>query len=148
MDYLQILDFLAPCGLNCAKCLSHAQGDIKKLSLDLQERLGSFDHYAERFSGFNPAFKNYPAFKELLTLFTQGSCQGCRQGTCLNTACGIITCHQEKGVDFCFQCAEFPCQKSNLDPNLHQRWLTMNQRMKEIGVEAYWEEIKDLPRYR
>lgn len=148
MNYQELLEILAPCGLNCAKCLSHHQGEIKSLSQGLQERLGSFDHYAERFVNFNPVFKNYQGFKEILNFFTQGSCQGCRQGTCLNSACGIISCHKEKGVDFCFQCEEFPCDKSNLEPNLKERWIAMNKRMKEIGVEGYWEEIKDLPRYR
>jgi len=53
-----------------------------------------------------------------------------------------------KGVDFCFQCDEFPCEKTNFDPDLKRRWFQMNTRMKEIGVEAYFEETKDLPRYK
>ena len=32
--------------------------------------------------------------------------------------------------------------------DLHRRWLEMNNRMREIGVEAYYDETKDLPRYR
>ncbi|HAK59402.1 MAG TPA: hypothetical protein DCO77_03325, partial [Nitrospiraceae bacterium] len=56
-------------------------------------------------------------------------------------------CYKDQGVDFCFQCQEFPCDKTNFDPNLKQRWISMNTRMKEVGVEAFFEETKDLPRY-
>lgn len=38
-------------------------------------------------------------------------------------------------------------RSSAFDPNLKQRWLKMNIRMKEIGVEAYFEETRNLPRY-
>ena len=59
-----------------------------------------------------------------------------------------MTCHAEKGVDFCFQCDEFPCEKTHFDADLKRRWVQMNNRMKEVGVEAYYEETKDAPRYR
>jgi len=139
---------LAPCGLSCRKCFANSQGEIAGLSTQLQERLGSLDIYAERFSAFVPAFERYPAFKGLLAYFAQGQCDGCRQGACLYPDCGVVTCYQEKCVDFCFQCDEFPCQETNFDPHLERRWLQMQNRMKEIGVEAYYEETKDQARYR
>jgi hypothetical protein len=139
---------LAPCGLNCVKCMAHAEGDIKRCADELTRLLGSFDTYAERFSKFAPVFSNYPAFKALLTHFTTASCRGCRSGDCIYPNCGVGPCTRQKGLDFCFQCDEFPCDKSNFDPNLKARWIAMNTRMKEIGVEGYWEETKDLPRYR
>lgn len=148
MEYKDILDILAPCGLNCRKCFAHSEGEIRMLTTKLQELLGSFDRYAERFSAFLPLFKNYPSFKELLAYFTQADCNGCRSGTCKYPNCGVTTCYQQKGVDFCFQCDEFPCEKTNFDTDLRRRWIQMNNRMKEIAVESYFEETKDLPRYR
>ncbi|MBN2411164.1 DUF3795 domain-containing protein [candidate division KSB1 bacterium] len=148
MDYNNILKILAPCGLNCEKCMGFYNGLIKKHSIELKNLLGSFDQYAKRFSEFIPVFKNYPQFKELLDFLTQGDCPGCRSGACRYPDCGVIKCYQEKGVDFCFQCDEFPCDKTNFDPDLKQRWLSMNKRMQEIGVEGYYEETKNLPRYK
>jgi hypothetical protein len=147
MEYAEIVADLAPCGLSCRKCYANTKGDIASLSTQLRERLGSFSIYAERFSGFLPAFKEYPAFEGLLSYFAEGHCSGCREGTCLYPNCGVSTCHQEQGVDFCFQCDEFPCGKTNFDPHLERRWRQMNERMREIGVEAYYEETKNLPRY-
>ena len=148
MDYSDVLQELAPCGLNCRKCLAYREGDIKRTSAELQRRLGSFDGYAERFAGFLPVFAHYPAFKELLAHFTQADCDGCRSGQCKYPNCGVMSCHKDKGVDFCFQCDAFPCDKTNFDPNLQERWLQIGRRMKEVGVERYYEETKDAPRYR
>lgn len=148
MEYETILEDLAPCGLSCRKCFANAQGDIASLSAQLQERLGSFDVYAERFSSFLPAFEDYPPFKELLAYLAQGHCDGCRGGTCLYPNCGVTTCYQDKGVDFCFECDEFPCDRTNFEPHLERRWRQMNERMREIGVEVYYEESRDQPRYR
>jgi hypothetical protein len=30
---------------------------------------------------------------------------------------------------------------------LPTRWMRMNNRMKQIGVEEYYDETKDMPRY-
>ena len=147
MEYNNILQILAPCGLNCRKCQMYAEGDIKQHATELKRLLGSFDSYAERFSQFLPVYGNYPPFKELLVHFSRANCKGCRQGDCKYPNCGVAKCSKSKGVDFCFQCQEFPCNKSNFDPNLHERWIRMNRRMRELGVEAYYEETKDRPRY-
>jgi hypothetical protein len=147
MRYGEILQFLAPCGLNCVKCMAFANGDIKKSANELKRLLGSFDSYAERFSSFLPVFKNYPSFKELLNHFAQADCEGCREGDCKYPNCGVASCYKRKKVDFCFQCDEFPCEKTNFDQNLKKRWIKMNNLMKQKGVEAYFEETKDMPRY-
>jgi hypothetical protein len=148
LNYNEILTRLAPCGLDCSKCFAYSEGEIRSLSAKLEQSLGAFDRYAERFSAFSPIFSNYPSFKKLLAHLGQANCLGCRKGACLYPNCGVMSCHKEKRVDFCFQCREFPCHKSNFDPDLRRRWIQMNTRMKEIGVEAYYEEIKDEPRYK
>ena len=114
----------------------------------MERLLGSFDNYAERFSIFLPVFANYSSFKLLLSYLAHGDCLGCRRGTCKYPNCGVIRCYKMKGVDFCFQCNEFPCEKTNFDLDLKRRWIQMNERIKEIGVKAYFEETKDLPRYK
>ena len=148
MEYQEILNILSPCGLNCRKCMASATGEIKDHSWALQKLLGSFDRYAERFSSFLPVFENYPQFKELLAYFSEADCEGCRSGQCKYRGCGVMQCYQEKGVDFCFQCDEFPCEKTNFDPDLKRRWIEMNTRMQQIGVEAYYAETRDMCRYR
>ena len=143
----EIVKVLAPCGLNCLKCMAYAKGDIRRHACELQRRLGAFDAYAARFAQFDTAFEDYPAFKKMLERFEQASCRGCRAGDCLYPNCHVARCSRDKGIDFCFQCDEFPCEKTNFDPHLRQRWIAMNTSMKEKGLEAYVAETKDLPRY-
>ncbi|MFX0106292.1 MAG: DUF3795 domain-containing protein [Candidatus Hodarchaeota archaeon] len=147
MEYTDILKTIAPCGLNCYKCFANSEGRIRKTSLKLKNLLGSFDIYAKRFSLFLPIFKKYPSFKGLLTYLSEDNCPGCRIGSCLYPDCGVRNCYKEKEVDYCFQCDEFPCEKTNFDPHLKRRWIQINNRMKHIGIKSYYEETKDLPRY-
>ncbi|UQZ88260.1 hypothetical protein C4J81_03150 [Deltaproteobacteria bacterium Smac51] len=149
-DYEYIKQRLAPCGLHCGKCFAFAQGDISKLSGELKGSLGNFDAYAERFVDMlgEPIFLKYPAFKAFLAHLSAGSCGGCRKEKCkLFKNCGVRPCIEKTGVDFCFQCHEFPCNKTGFDEHLHRRHVAINNRMKEVGVASYYEEVKDLSRY-
>jgi len=147
MEYSEILTFLAPCGLSCRKCFASSNGEIGYHSKKLKELLGNFDIYAERFSSFLPQFVDYPTFKKMLAYFAAPDCLNCRQGTCKYANCGVVDCYKKMGVDFCFQCDDFPCNNTNFDSHLERRWKQMNFRMKEVGVQAYYEETKHLCRY-
>jgi hypothetical protein len=150
MEYREILNRLGPCGLSCEKCFAFKNGKIKHHSKELRKFLGNFDIYAQRFSTLlaEPLFKKYPDFKQLLAYFTKVECKGCRKTECqLLQSCQVRQCYREKKVDFCFQCNEFPCNKTGFDEHLKKRWITMNQRMKELGIEKYYHETKNKARY-
>lgn len=145
-----ILNSIAPCGLNCEKCFARTGGSIQILSKELQIALGDFDIYAERFTELldENIFKEYSSFKKMLTHFAEGSCRGCREEQCkLFKQCGVRSCHQEKGVNYCYECKEFPCNNTNFDIHLQNRWIKINEQIKRIGLTKYYQKIKDLPRY-
>jgi ribonucleotide reductase beta subunit family protein with ferritin-like domain len=76
------------------------------------------------------------------------TCQGCRKEKCkLFKTCNVRVCSEEKQVDYCFQCSHFPCENTGFDEHLYKRFVAINRRMQEVGVEKYYEEVKDLPRY-
>lgn len=150
MTNKNILDTLGPCGLNCKKCFAHVDGEIREYSLKLKEALGNFEPYAKRFKTLlnNPIFEKYPDFKIMLDYFASENCKGCRKENCkLFTTCGVRNCHQEKGVDFCFQCEDFPCEKTNFDADLHKRWIQLNNEIREKGIEIYYTETNEKSRY-
>jgi hypothetical protein len=151
MDKLTVIkEKLGPCGIHCGKCFAYTDGTIRKNSIELKKALGNFDVYAQRFADMlnEPVFKKYPDFKELLTYFSTVECKGCRKEKCkLFINCKVRDCHKEKGVAFCFQCSDFPCSNTGFDEHLHKRSVDINIRIKEIGVEKYYEEIKNKPRY-
>ncbi|MHC1720996.1 MAG: DUF3795 domain-containing protein [Clostridiaceae bacterium] len=141
---------LGPCGLHCGKCFAYANGDIHDLSKQLEKALGNFDIYAERFGDMlgEPVFSKYPGFKEFLHYLTIANCQGCRKEKCkLFKTCGVRPCSEKNDVDFCFQCDNFPCEHTGFDEHLQNRHIAINNRMKEIGVEKYYDEVKDQSRY-
>ncbi len=146
----QILEALAPCGLNCQKCFAHVDGDIRKYANKLKEKLGNFDIYAKRFETLigDPIFEKYPDFKAMLDYFANEHCRGCRHEQCkLFKTCGVRACHQEKKIDYCFQCEDFPCDKTGFDAHLHDRWVKLNERIKKVGIEQYHDETKGQHRY-
>ncbi len=141
---------LGPCGLLCEKCFAFADGPIKKSSVELKKALGNFDQYAGRFVELlhEPGFSGYKDFKILLNIFTEAECRGCRLDGCkLFTGCKVKGCSIDKNVDYCFQCGFFPCDNTGFDENLKKRWISIQDRMREIGIEQYYNDIKDKPRY-
>ena len=148
MDYQKILETVAPCGLSCEKCFAFSDGEIKAHASALSELLGpNFHEYAKLFVYFNPKFENYPAFRELLEVLSKAYCRGCRADVCLFEGCQVRSCVKEKGVNFCFECEEFPCKTTGMSGQLYEIWKRNNEMMKDLGVEQYYERTKGLHRY-
>ncbi|WP_236263963.1 DUF3795 domain-containing protein [Dysgonomonas sp. Marseille-P4677] len=82
------------------------------------------------------------------SLFSSGSCQGCRIQKChLFKDCKVRTCCQQEGVDYCFECGKFPFENTGFDENLKKRWLILNKKIRKIGLENYYTEVKEKSRY-
>lgn len=148
MDRREIARLLAPCGLSCAKCLAFEDSPIRRHAEVLARELGpNFAAYATRLAAMNPVLSNYESFRVLLDFLAQGSCRGCREGGCLFGDCPVRTCIMGKGHLFCADCPDFPCPIQGLPVELERVWRAANQKIRELGVEAYFERIKDKPRY-
>ena len=139
---------LAPCGLSCGQCLAYSGGLVQEAAARLKQGLGpNFAPYAERFEHMNPIFKEYAGFSRLLDFFATGSCTGCREQGCLFQACEVPDCVREHDVDYCFECAEFPCDRHGMPEGLAARWQANNEKMAEIGLEAWFAGCLARPRY-
>jgi len=146
----KIKETIAPCGLCCETCFAHVDGDIRKYSMKLKEKLGNFHINAKRFEILldDPIFKKYRYFKEMLDYFASENCKGCRNEQCkLFKGCGVRRCHQEKQIDFCFQCDQFPCDRTNFDPGLYSGWVAINEIIQKKGIEKYYREARIRSRY-
>ena len=84
------IKLVGPCGIYCGQCEAYMAGD----NAAIMEYLLS--------KGFK---------KESLP------CPGCRElkGNCpaLKETCATYTCAAQHGVDLCYQCPDFPCDKLN-----------------------------------
>jgi hypothetical protein len=147
MEYQDVVGRLAPCGLDCHRCADYEGGEIKALSARLLELLGNYQRLAKMKAARQPEFEHYEHFAPVLKLFAAAGCTGCRgEHDACPLDCTAKTCYKKQGVDFCFQCREYPCEKQ-FEGRLRNRGRTINDRMKEIGPVAYYAEQSKLPRY-
>ncbi len=42
--------------------------------------------------------------------FISGDCTGCEKENIFNNRCLIFNCAEEKNVEYCIQCEEYPCK--------------------------------------
>jgi hypothetical protein len=124
MDYRQ---FTAPCGTACFNC-------------ELFEANLTPDLIAK----YSVYFKLEP---------DKVSCKGCREmkGCRLHwNECATLDCVNEKGVEFCYECDEFPCTMFNpaadrADKLPHNIKLFNLCRIKKVGIDKWaMEESVDI----
>jgi hypothetical protein len=145
--YDDVVSRLAPCGLDCERCVNYAEGTVTTLAAALGEALEGFDTMAPRVADRVPALASYGGFREVLDFFVHAGCTGCRAGGSQLPFCAARTCFREQGVDFCFQCSEYPCERNSYPENLAERWRARNDRMREVGAERFYAESLSEPRY-
>lgn len=86
MDYRQMT---SPCGLDCFNCPAYLANENIQLRKTLSQKF------------------NLP--------LEESRCKGCRnaKGTIAflgdSTPCEVFRCTTEKGISFCFECNDFPC---------------------------------------
>ena len=78
----------------------------------------------------------------------QSRCPGCAgEGfTDAHCGCGMLSCCQRKGLEYCFQCEEFPCPKyEGVDQSdsfiTHLNQFKDMEKAVRIGIEAYEAEL-------
>jgi len=146
-DRAGIVARIAACGLDCGRCLSHPGSPISRHARGLLTELGNFAARAAFFARLDPVFEHYAAFETVATRFAAADCAGCRSGKCLLGHCTVQTCVTARGVDFCFECAEFPCDHTGFSETLHARWLANNEKMRQMGLAAYMAWVAGQARY-
>ena len=78
------------------------------------------------------------------------TCQGCKSdqikaGWC--SVCTLKACAREKGLDFCYQCEQYPCEdleafKTDLNYPYHQEIYAYMEVIAQEGKAAWLEQIK------
>ncbi len=140
-----ILKAIAPCAFCCFTCAAMKDGIIEKSSKQLLYYLEGYYEFNRinlplRYRGFSKRLK---ALNRELEKMSDRPCLGCRAGAdkrCCIPDCFILECAKTHKVDFCGQCAEFPCSRA-MDffkgKNLEQ-WIKNNNRIRESSAEEYY----------
>ena len=125
MDYQQMT---SPCGLDCFNCPAYLANEDMNLRASISERL------------------HLP--------LEAARCKGCRnaKGTISflgdNKPCNVFRCTSEKGITYCYECADFPCDylhpyadKASVRP--HNTKLFNLCLIKKMGIDQ-WAKDKAL----
>ena len=66
-------------------------------------------------------------------------CWGCRADNknCWGKGCQIRKCAQEKGIEFCYQCSEFPCPELEKYYEKYPEPQQNLRRISKIGIDAF-----------
>ncbi len=147
MDHEALVRRIAPCGLDCGRCLDNPESPIARHARALRGELGGFGRRAGFFAAMDPAFAAYADFEKLLDRLGRGECRGCREGRCLLASCRVKDCVREHGVDFCHACPEFETCDPGLPGPLTARWRENNLRLRDMGLAAYADWLATQPRY-
>jgi hypothetical protein len=65
----------------------------------------------------------------------------------MDSNCIVPECTKNQSIYFCYECRDFPCEKTGFDDGLKEKWIRKNLKIKEVGVEKYFEEEKNIPHY-
>lgn len=89
MNQEEVVRLVAPCGTNCGACGAYLVKDDSSLGERIKNSVG---------------WNGVP-------------CPGCRPsgGQCqwVDGKCELYACVERQGVEYCFECDEFPCAKMN-----------------------------------
>lgn len=131
--------YLAYCGLNCRMCSIIATVPVQANTLYDTMKDDGWEYWgAEVYPKFDTFWK---VLKDLCT--KHESCPACIGG-CGDPDCKIRACAQAKGLEVCAFCDEFPCRLLR-DFSAHYPFiLKNNERIKEIGIEAWLIEQDEL----
>ncbi len=98
--------------------------------------------------------RSYPLFSlcglncGLCTMYLDQYCPGCGGGAG-NQPCAIIRCsRQHNGIEYCYLCDEYPCEKYDgidaFDSFItHRNQLKDIEKVKKIGLDAYKSELSE-----
>jgi len=109
---------------------------IPQRALDLQDSMQKegYDQWGQDF----PGFKDFWKFLNYL-VESKVTCS-CREGTCGPPFCTIRKCAQERNIDICISCEDYPCERINGIAKGYPTLIADGKRVKDIGIEAWIEE--------
>ncbi len=127
------LEFVTYCGLYCELCAERAR--IPKQAAVLQQSMAEegwlyWGHTVPGFSEF---------WQFLEGLHAQGGCSGCRAGGGFQ-GCQIRICAQERGLELCSQCPDFPCNYIEAMGARYPMLIADNWRLQAVGLERWLAE--------
>ena len=134
MPDLQLVTY---CGLYCGLCAQRNRIPERARTLQDAMRKEGYEHWGQGIPGFKEFWQFLGGLAE-----SESRCS-CRGGDCGPPFCGIRKCAQQRGVEVCPFCQEYPCKRIDGIAKGYPTLLADGKRMKEIGLEAWIDEQEE-----
>lgn len=127
------------CGGFCGNCGTYRGRVVAKVAADFKELIDGH-HFAEWVPVYEDIDFSFGDLQKGLEFFSDREkgpyCQHpCREGG--GPPCQIRPCAREKGVEVCFECPEFPCEKLAWVVERHPDRPEDQERFKELGWQGW-----------
>lgn len=131
------LKLVTYCGLYCGLCAQKNRIPQKAQSLKESMAKEGYAYWGGEIPGFNEFWK----FLKDLNEITDES--NCREGNCGPPFCAIRKCAEERKIDICSACDEYPCDYVLKIAKGYPTLLADGKRMREIGIDKWIEEQEE-----
>jgi len=130
------LEFVTFCGLHCDLCAERSRipAQAKALQQAMTEEGWPF------WGTDVPGFSGFWRFLE--GLHADGGCPGCRAGGGY-PQCPIRACAQERGLELCSECPDFPCPRIQALNAIYPTLISDNRRLQAVGLEQWLVEQQE-----
>ena len=153
----QLLDRVPPCGLICYTCPGFKDGAIKEHSAALIKLYEGYHEFLDKRlpEEYRYVLEEHDSHIKSLKKAADSSCPGCRKSDgsgpgCIK-GCFIPACVKEHKVEFCGECAKFPCgriKESNIyGEGVKKDFYEGSLLIKEQGAEKFFDIRKNISHY-
>jgi hypothetical protein len=133
------LKFVTYCGLHCGLCAARSR--IPERAAALQKAMAE-EGWADWGAGI-PGFAEFWRFLD--GLHANGDCPGCRAGGG-PPYCQIRVCVQQRGLELCNQCPDFPCSRTEALNAIYPTLIADNRHLQAVGLEQWLSEQEERAR--
>ncbi len=140
VDITEAKKLVGYCGIYCGGCGIFKGRIISMVANDLEELIKVW-RYAEWVPKFGSINFNFVEFQKGLAYLTKENsgcyCQEpCKDGGGV-PGCEIKKCAENRGVEICFQCSDYPCEYVSQFLKTHPEKAEECERFKKLGMEEW-----------
>ena len=126
------LKYVTYCGMYCKLCVNLARIAPQASALKETMRKAGYELFGK------DCIKHFKEFWEVLGQLSELDTAGptCRTG-CGNPECKVRACAQEKHIDLCSACEEYPCKHIREVAKQYPNLIADGTRQRQIGLDAW-----------
>jgi hypothetical protein len=124
------------CGAYCGLCARYHGYTAFREAISMVSEIADAHGFQYWMPGAVKDF-DYTEFRKGLAFFSDAEswlvCRNCCKGGDGRPDCPMRNCCQERGLDICFACSDFPCNKVAWNPNMIKR----AEEYKKLGKDEW-----------